>query len=97
MTDKKNMMTDQELDMITGGNTTCFILPGEKDGTCNIYKIYQDGDVAKMQQLLKQGGDISSFNFTGGFSKSTISSSDVEKYTKVQQSRGYDVISYLNK
>lgn len=97
MTDKKNILTDQELDMITGGKTTCFILPGEKDGTYTTYKISGDGDIAKMQQCLQQGGDISSLHFTGSFSKSHISNNDLEKYIKVQQGRGYDVISYINK
>ena len=41
MIDTKNMITDEELDMITGGNGTAFILPGKIDGLILLSNVKQ--------------------------------------------------------
>ena len=67
MTDTRNMMTDSELDMITGGNATAFILPCKTDGSYTVIQCRSTGDIDKMKQLL-QGGSIDSMEFTGSYS-----------------------------
>lgn len=91
MTDTKNMMTDQELDMITGGSGTAFILPGKTDGTYTVIQCKATGDIDKMKQLL-QGGSVDSIEFTGSHSKMTISGSKLDDYISRLQSRDIEII-----
>ena len=91
MIDTKNMITDEELDMITGGNGTAFILPGKIDGTYTVIQCKTTGDADKMKQLL-QGGSVDSINFTGSYSKTTVSGSKLDDYISRLQSREIDII-----
>lgn len=84
-------MTDQELDMITGGNGTAFILPGKTDGTYIVIQCKAIGDIDKMKHLL-QDDSIDSIEFTGSYSKMTISGSKLDNYISRLQSRDIDII-----
>ena len=91
MTYTKNMMTDDELDMVVGGNATAFILPGKQEGTYQVIQCSASGDIDKMKQLL-QGGSVDSFQFSGSYSKMTIAGSKLDAYIDRLQSRNIDIV-----
>lgn len=91
LTDTKNMMTDNELDMIVGGNGTAFIYPGKKENTFRIIEVSLDSDAAKMRQLIA-GGSVDKIQFSGNYSKRTISGERLDEYIKQLQSRNIDIV-----
>lgn len=91
MTDTKNMMTDNELDMIVGGNGTAFIYPGKKENTFRIIEVSSSSDVDKMQQLIA-GGSVDKIQFSGSYSKRTIPGERLDEYIEKLQGRNIDVI-----
>lgn len=91
MTNIKNMLTDEELDMIIGGNNTAFIFPGKKEGTYTVIQCQASGDIDKMKQLL-QGGSIDSMQFSSSYSKRTIPGKKLDDYINVLQSHNIDIV-----
>lgn len=91
MTDTKNMMTDNELDMVVGGNATAFILPGKKEGTYQVIQCSTSGDVDKMKQLL-QGGSVDSLQFSGSYSRMDIAGNKLDAYIDILKSRNIDIV-----
>lgn len=91
MTDEKNIISDEELDMIVGGNATAFILPGKKDNTYTIIQCSTSGDVDKMSQLIK-GGSVDNIQFSGSYSQKTISSDKIDSYIERLQSHNIDIV-----
>lgn len=93
MTEKmEGILMDEELDLVVGGAKTAVCIPDpEHEGKFIVMQSSESGDVDKMKKLLS-GGSVDKIQYSGSFSRMTVSADKLEAYIERLKSRGVEVI-----